>query len=578
MKYRMYTLFILFSIACGSFLQCSIVILGESNADEHSSIDASTDRTLCKEGAQRSCYTGPPSTKDKGVCQSGRTRCKEGRWGSCIEQVLPASAELCGDKKDNDCDGQTDEGCGECTDGERRGCYTHSRGCTTIGSTYLCKTPCKAGSQICIKGQWETSCTGQQGPAVEVCDKKDNDCDGKVDNIKEQGDSCDTGEPSLCRTGKIQCSPFGRRICKADNKAQPEICNGKDDDCDGEIDESFAGKDIPCQISQKGECKAGTWTCTSGQKSCRALHKPTPERCNGKDDDCDGKTDIGCVSTFAGTAGAAGFIDGVGQAARLHSPTGLAFDASGNLYVADTNNHAIRKITPSGHVSTFLARTGIHKALYKIDGLKIKSPAGLYIQKNDLYIAMSGSDLIVKVNLTTGTSTSSSLGTIKGPQDVIIGAKSLLYVSDTENGRIQKASNYFAQPIDFISPIKSPVGLAYNPIQKWLYVSTDHNNGITLFDAQGNKKRSETSSEPRHMVFSGNKLYVASHVVHGIGVMDADLKNRILFAGQRGQSGTQDGYRTQARFNLPWGITVSPRGDLYISDAGAHTIRKIRMK
>jgi sugar lactone lactonase YvrE len=69
-------------------------------------------------------------------------------------------------------------------------------------------------------------------------------------------------------------------------------------------------------------------------------------------------TPAGVVTTLAGAAGASGSVDGAGAAARFNRPSGLAVDGSGNVYVADTYNHTIRKITPAGVVST-LAGTAL---------------------------------------------------------------------------------------------------------------------------------------------------------------------------------------------------------------------------
>src|SRR5438445_11619216 len=69
-------------------------------------------------------------------------------------------------------------------------------------------------------------------------------------------------------------------------------------------------------------------------------------------------TPAGVVTTLAGLAGNSGSADGTGSAARFYRLSGVATDSSGNVYVADSNNHTIRKITPAGVVTTLAGLAG----------------------------------------------------------------------------------------------------------------------------------------------------------------------------------------------------------------------------
>jgi sugar lactone lactonase YvrE len=102
----------------------------------------------------------------------------------------------------------------------------------------------------------------------------------------------------------------------------------------------------------------------------------------------------GVVTTVAGASGMAALQDGVGTQARFNRPTGLAFDAVGNLYICDTGNHAIRKLAPSGRVTTVAGGT-----LGYADGIgaaaQLNAPAGIVIDSaGRIYIADSGNGRI----------------------------------------------------------------------------------------------------------------------------------------------------------------------------------------
>ncbi len=199
---------------------------------------------------------------------SGTKTCINGQWGACQTTCTPA-VETC-NGKDDDCDGLVDES----DDGQPL-----KRDCTN---------DCGPGTEVCAGGQF-TSCTAPQ-PKTEVCNGIDDDCDGVVDN----GFDCAKGEQGVCGTDVGACE-FGTRTCDSTchwgqclggKTPTDEVCEGSvDEDCDGTVDNGCG-----CTNGQTKDCCGGTTiTCANGTwPSCPAA--PT-ETCNGKDDDCNGLVD-----------------------------------------------------------------------------------------------------------------------------------------------------------------------------------------------------------------------------------------------------------------------------------------------
>jgi sugar lactone lactonase YvrE len=164
-------------------------------------------------------------------------------------------------------------------------------------------------------------------------------------------------------------------------------------------------------------------------------------------------TPAGVVSTYAGAVSLPGNTNGTALAARFRFPWGLSIDSAGNLFVADTNNHTIRKITPAGVVSLFAGNPGIPDIT---DGTgtaaNFNSPRGLAIDgANNLYVADTNSHTIRKITSAGVVSTVAGLaltpgmadGTgsaarFDGPLGVTSDAAGTLYVVDANNNRVRK--------------------------------------------------------------------------------------------------------------------------------------------
>ncbi|HAA58732.1 MAG TPA: hypothetical protein DCE42_28480 [Myxococcales bacterium] len=258
---------------------------------------------VCAPGETKSCYQGSTGTLGKGICSAGVMTCSAaGAWGACNGQTLPTK-EVCGDGKDNDCDGVVDDGCTttECKAGEVRNCYTGPVGTRGQGI-------CKAGVQTCLStGKWSAACVGQVLPATEICgDGLDNDCDRTVDEggvcgtntcVAGATRSCYTGPAGtmnvgVCKAGTQSCTAAGTwGACAGQVVPTSEVCDGRDNDCDTFVDEAFPEQNKACTTGKPGICSDGLYTCSGGKVVCFQLAQPRVEICNGKDDDCNGKVD-----------------------------------------------------------------------------------------------------------------------------------------------------------------------------------------------------------------------------------------------------------------------------------------------
>ena len=137
-------------------------------------------------------------------------------------------------------------------------------------------------------------------PSKEMCNGQDDDCNGKVDDgFERDGTQCWNGQGECRSEGKYHCSADGAAsTCDAPQIApQLEVCDGKDNDCDGETDEGdVKGSGVECKSGKKGVCATGHKQCVGGDLICVQDTQPSIEICNKLDDDCDGKVDDDCVT------------------------------------------------------------------------------------------------------------------------------------------------------------------------------------------------------------------------------------------------------------------------------------------
>jgi len=228
---------------------------------------------------------------DADSCKNGSFQCAADGASATCQNDAPAMVETC-NGLDDDCDGAVDEGV-------KNTFYADNDADGHGGnvSVQACDQP--AGTSLTSDDCDDTK-SSVNPSATETCNGLDDDCDGEVDETFPLGVACDGADSDLCKNGVWTCKADTTGVECASETAMnvTETCNGLDDDCDTAVDENFALGGA-CTAGS-GVCKtSGTFVCSpDGQSStCSAspdMTKATAESCNGLDDNCDGATDEGC--------------------------------------------------------------------------------------------------------------------------------------------------------------------------------------------------------------------------------------------------------------------------------------------
>jgi sugar lactone lactonase YvrE len=270
------------------------------------------------------------------------------------------------------------------------------------------------------------------------------------------------------------------------------------------------------------------------------------------------------VTTFAGT-GAAGFSNATLTTSTFNGIAHVAFDKTGNLFLADEQNNSIREITTTGNVVTVAGRG---TAGY-VDGdgktSAFNTPGNIVVDANgDIYVADTGNEVIRKITMSTGiVSTFAGTGnsgllngdltasTFASPYGIAIDPSGDIFVADAANNVIRKITVSSGKVTTFAGTGEQ--GLANGAAAS----ATFFHPGAIIFDSKGNLFVSELGNNTIREITSQ-------------GVVST-------YAGT-GSAGAADGVGTVATFKQPNGMAFDNEGNLYVADQLNNKIRKISIK
>jgi sugar lactone lactonase YvrE len=327
-------------------------------------------------------------------------------------------------------------------------------------------------------------------------------------------------------------------------------------------------------------------------------------------------TPTGVVTTLAGSTGNAGTTDGTGSSARFNGPRGVAVDRSGNLYVTDTGNYVIRKITPEGVVTTMAGLSGNPGTADGVASVaRFSSPYGVSVDAaGNVYVAENVTSTIRRISpdgtVLTLAGTAGMSGTANGtgsaarfssPSFIEVDDAGNVYVPDRSNHTIRKVSptgvvttlaggsRGFLDGTGSGARFTNPTGVALDP-SGTVYIADTYNfairklspsGAVTTYAGQAGRGATDgvgSSAQffaPRGVAFDAQgNLIVADSYNHTIRRITPAGKVTTL-AGSPGVQGAADGQGSTARFTFPYGVAVDSAGIIYVADSTNHTIRTV---
>ena len=332
----------------------------------------------------------------------------------------------------------------------------------------------------------------------------------------------------------------------------------------------------------------------------------------------------GIISTVAGNLPGFSGDDGPAASSRLNAPRGLTFDSAGNLFVADSTNHRIRKVTPSGLISTVagngeadwagdngpataaalnspravtvdsagnlwiadtfngrIRRVDANGVIRTVNTGNLGAPRGVAVAANgDLFVSDSGNHRILRVDgfgnvsIVAGTGTAGFSGdgglataaTLTQPHGIGIDGAGILVIADRGNNRIRRIAEGGVR-------LLTPYGLLPGPST----ITTVAGNGQMDYPDEGGPATAAKLRSPGAVVSDAQgNVFVADSSNHRIRRVDAatGIITSVAGSGSPGFGG-DEGQATESSINFPQGLAIDNEGSLYIADSNNNRVRKV---
>jgi len=547
-------------------------VTGPKNCDKTGTVatkvkDCGTD--VCKDGK---CHTP--------ICKVGVTECVDtAKYRTCTDSGLKWKAGTCGS--------QTACASGVC---KKVICKPGALRCKDIKIIQTCNKSGTAwnGTTDCTKSKlWcaEGKCVKQ------VCPPYEKVCDGAKWKLCAKDGLGFVGE-TLCDDGDA---------CTA-NLCEKGVCKyGPKKDCD---DKQPCTVDACSASTGKCENKPTTAACDDGN-ACTLGENCATGKCSA--------VDAVIVETLSGTS--QGFTDGPANKARFYRPRGMAVDSKGYVFVADYQNHRVRRVAPDG---TAVLWAGIGSASF-YDGpwnsARFYYPSDVTLVGGSVYVADYQNGRIRRIdgsrNVTTfagaGNGYADGTGTaarFNRPEGVEADKAGNLWVADTFNHRIRLVSSArkvttvagskpgYADGPGYVAQFRYPRGIAVGGDGN-VWVADDQNyrirrvspTGVVTTVAGNGSKTSYNYVDGKGAGVTVGPTYSIAALPGGDAIFPTQVGHTLrrikpdgtvsTIAGIKGKHGLHDGTATTARFYYPWGIATDAAGSIYVGGQYSHRIRKL---